>query len=173
MRKNTAITDDPYPSLQSALRRLGFQLGCEEVMGLRRRDHGKRKSEHRRMLNKLHRLLKVGWITNDSVSNKKPSDCWVFLCSERFRNPLIIKELRRSARVSRWYRRLYETFCWLVILMCIIRGKRNCTQTFFFACGLRSFCHTCIYESKGDKSKKNDFSSQVLPNEKAKQSSPS
>jgi len=60
MRKISSIVDDPYPSLQTSLRRLGFQLGCEEVMGLRRRDHSKRKAEHRRMLNKLHRLLKVG-----------------------------------------------------------------------------------------------------------------
>ena len=60
MRRNTYITDDPYPSLQSALRKLGFQLGCEEMMGLRRKDHSVRKAEHRRMLNKLHRLLKVG-----------------------------------------------------------------------------------------------------------------
>jgi len=60
MRKNASILDDPYPSLQSAIRKLGFVLGCEEIMGLRRKDHGKRKAEHRRMLNKLYSLFKVG-----------------------------------------------------------------------------------------------------------------
>ena len=59
MRKLRKDIEDPYPKLQKDLRVLGFQLGCEEMRGLRGASHSKGRSEHRRMLNKLHKLLKV------------------------------------------------------------------------------------------------------------------
>ena len=59
MRKPTSYLEDPYPKLQKDLRILGFELGCEEMGGLRRPQHGKRRQEHYRMLNKLYRLTKA------------------------------------------------------------------------------------------------------------------
>lgn len=57
----------------------------------------------------------------------------------------------------------------LVSLLETISRKRNCIQTFFFACGLLRFCHTNVHENEGSKSKKADSFYKVSPFQDEKQ----
>ena len=47
--------------------------------------------------------------------------------------------------------------------MCTIRRKRNCTETFFFACGFGSICHTHIMNIEKDfSSDQPKFSDEIM-----------
>jgi hypothetical protein len=58
MNKYESIVDQ-FPSLQTEIRRLGFELACEDLVHRRNPDYIARRIEHKKLLTKYYKLAKM------------------------------------------------------------------------------------------------------------------
>jgi len=56
---NYNYTEDQYPELQSEIRRIGFELAREDLLRSRKPNYAGRRLEHRKLLNKYYKLVKM------------------------------------------------------------------------------------------------------------------